>query len=449
VTARGEDLLAVCDEAVALAVREGADEAEACAGRGGSVDVVLQKNDVHMAKSAEAGAVGMRVFRGGRLGFSFSNRLDRESVAESVRAALGIAAASPPDPHNGLPEPEPLTYQSGLHDPAAASFGVARAVESALAMLREARSYDPRVTVDYGEFAARWGERAVANSKGVRAYEPSSAFQCAVLGMARDGDAVSSFDYQFDGSRSPGGVDPAAVARRFAENVVNSLGAVKGEAFRGRVLLAPKAAASIVCLPVEAAVSARAVQKGTSRFAGRLGEPVASPALTLLDDATLPGGLASASFDREGLPPAVLPVVERGVLRNYLYDSYSARVDGRRSNGHAGGGPADVPGISPTNMVMAAGDATVADMIAGIDRGILVTRFSGNVDPVSGDFSGVVKGGRAICRGRLEEPLCGTMIAGNAFDLLSGVLAVSAERESMPGALIGHVLLDGVDVSSA
>jgi PmbA protein len=302
--------------------------------------------------------------------------------------------------------------------------------------------------VDFGEFAGHWGERAISNSRGVRASEPSSAFHCAILGMARDGETVSSFDHQFDGAREAAQVDPVSLARRFAENVVNSLGAVKGESFRGPIILAPKAAAEVICYPIEAAVSARAVQKGTSRFCGRLGEPVASRVLTIVDDSALPGGLGSASFDREGIPSDVLPLIEGGVLRSYLYDTYSACVEGRRSNGHAGGGPADVPHVSTTNVVMAPGEVSLADMISGIELGVLVTRFSGNVDPVSGDFSGSVKGGRLIRRGELAEPLCGTMIAGNAFDLLPGVTAVSRERERMLGAVLGHVLLNDVVVSA-
>jgi PmbA protein len=441
-------LLDICDAAVAAAVRAGADEAEACGARVRSVDVQLQKNDVHIARSAAAAAIGIRVIKAGRLGFSFLNRLDEPSVRESIQAALGIAAAAPADPHNVLPDPVAIEYQGGLSDPAADSFGVDKAVESALVMLREARGYDARVTVDFGEFAGHWGERAISNSRGVRASEPSSAFHCAILGMARDGETVSSFDHQFDGAREAAQVDPVSLARRFAENVVNSLGAVKGESFRGPIILAPKAAAEVICYPIEAAVSARAVQKGTSRFCGRLGELVASRVLTIVDDSALPGGLGSASFDREGIPSDVLPLIESGVLRNYLYDTYSARVEGRRSNGHAGGGPADVPHVSTTNVVMAAGEVSLADMISGIELGVLVTRFSGNVDPVSGDFSGSVKGGRLIRRGELAEPLCGTMIAGNAFDLLPGVTAVSRERERMLGAVLGHVLLNDVVVSA-
>jgi PmbA protein len=281
----------------------------------------------------------------------------------------------------------------------------------------------------------------------VRAHEVSSLFYCYILGMAKEGEAVSAIDFQFDGARSVSGIDPESIARRFAENVIGSLGAVKGDSFRGPVILAPKATSEIIVGPVSASVSASAVQKEVSRFRGKLGERVASDVLTITDDATLADGFATTSFDREGIAPRVFPLIDKGVLANYLYDSYTARKDGRESNGHAGGGAADVPAVSTTNVVVTPGTASLDSMVSGIERGVLVTRFSGNTDPVSGDFSGVVKGGRMIRGGRLAEPLCGTMIAGNAFDLLPEVVAVSKESERVFSCVVPHVQLREVAVT--
>jgi len=154
------------------------------------------------------------------------------------------------------------------------------------------------------------------------------------------------------------------------------------------------------------------------------------------------------SFDREGLPPRVLPLIEGGVVRNFLYDSYTARREGRSSTGHAGGGAASVPSVAATNIVMAGGDVSVGEMIAGVDRGVLVTRFSGNTDHASGDFSGVVKGGHMIRGGKLAEPLSGTLIAGNIFDLLPSVSAISRETGRLFNVVAPHVRLDGVVVTS-
>jgi PmbA protein len=441
-------LLAICDSAVEKAIKAGADEAEAFAVQGKEVNVELQKNDIHIAKSMTSDGLGIRVFRNRSLGFAFVNNFDDAALGESVERAIGIATAAPPDEHNGLPEATPITPLPGLYHDEAGSFGTDRAVEKALSMLRAATDFDPRVSVDSGELAAQYGTKAIVSSRGVRAAETSSAFYCFIFGMAKEGDTVSSFDFQFDGSRSPSGFDPVSVATKFAENVVASLGAVKGESFKGPVVLAPKAASDIVLYPIEYSVQASSVQKETSKFCGRLGETVASELLTVVDDATLKDGFASTAFDREGIAPQVLPLIEKGVLRNFIYDSYTARKDERASTGHAGGGASSVPSISTTNVVFADGGDPLATIIAGVDRGILVTRFSGNVDPVSGDFSGSVKGGRMIRSGRLAEPLLGTMIAGNIFNLLTSISAISTERERLFSDVLPYIRLDGVTVTS-
>ncbi len=443
-----QELLTVCDRAVEKALAKGADEAEAFAVRGKSVTVDLQKNDLQIAKSMSGDGLGLRVFKSRSLGFAFVNNFVEESIDESVDRAIGIAKAAPPDEYNGLPEPTPIRPLDGIYNEEAETFGVDRAVEQALHMLRTAVEFDPRVSVDSGELAAQHGAKAIANSRGVRAEERSSSFYCYVFGMATEGDTVSSFDFQFDGSRSPTGFDPAAVARKFAGNVIASLGAVKGESFKGPVVLAPKAVANIVSHPIEFSIRASSVQKETSKLGGKLGKKIASELLTIVDDATLEDGFSSSAFDREGLAPQVLPIIEDGVLKNFIYDSYTARKEKRGSTGHAGGGAAAIPSISTTNVVFPEGTTSLEDIIAGVDKGILVTRFSGNVDPVSGDFSGSVKGGRMIRGGKLAEPLCGTMIAGNTFELLPAIVAVSKERERLFSDVLPYVRIDGVAVTS-
>ncbi len=441
------DLLAICDAAVDMAVSSGADEAEAYAVAGRQIDADLQKNDIQIAKSMGTDGLGLRIFRRGSMGFAYVNGFKEADARELVELALGIAATAPPDRYNGLPDPTPISQREGIFDSAMESYGVEHAVEDALAMLRAAREYDERVTIDGGGVAAGVGTKAIVSSRGVRAIETESSIYCYIMGMAKDGEAISSFDYQFDSARSASGIDPAAMARVFAAKVVDSLGAVKGESFNGTVILAPKAAADIVVYSIEHSVSASAIQKGTSRFCDLLGESVAGEILTVTDDAALPGGFATTSFDREGMAPVTLPLIENGVLKNYIYDSYTGRKDGRTSNGHAGGGASSVPSVSTTNVVVEAGESALDDMIAGTDRGVLVTRFSGNVDPVSGDFSGVVKGGHMIRGGKLAEPLSGIMIAGDIFDLLPNVTAISRETERIFSVVVPYMSFDGVAIT--
>ncbi len=443
-----DELLSTCDTVVGMALAAGADEAEAFAVTSHEVNAELQKNDIQVAKSMSGVGLGIRVFRGGSLGFSSVNSFGEGEIREAVDRAVAIATAAPADEHSGLPEAMEVTPVDGIYDVALEDYGVENAVEDALTMLREARGFDERVTIDSGGVEAGYGTKAIVNSRGVRQAEQSSLIMCYIMGMARDGETISSFDYQFDNSHNASGIKPAAVAREFAGKVVGSLGAVSGESFKGTVILAPKATTEIVVQPIEYSVLASTVQKGTSRFADKLGESVASEMISVTDDSRLPNGFSTMSFDREGLPPSVLPLIENGVLRNFLYDSYTARREGRASTGHAGGGSSSVPSVAATNVVMAGGAVSVEEMIAGVDRGVLVTRFSGNTDPASGDFSGVVKGGYMIRAGKLAEPLSGTLIAGNIFDLLPDVSVVSRETERLFDVLAPYVRLDGVSVTS-
>jgi PmbA protein len=442
-----DNLLELCEQAVGVALKAGADEAEAMCVHHSGIDVELSKNDIQIAKSATNDGLGIRVFRSGSLGFAYVNSFDAASVSDSVERAMGIAKGSPPDPHNGLPEPTPILPLEGLFDEGSADFNVTDAVKGALTMLETARAYDSRVSVDSGRLTGGAGEKAVWSSRGVRASERSSFFYCYLLGMARDGDSVSTMDFQFDGARSASGMDPGSIAIKLAENVVGSLGAVKGESFRGPVVLSPKAATDIVLGSVASAVDASSVQRGTSRFRDKLGEKVASDLITITDDASQKDGFATSSFDREGIAPEILPLIEEGRLVSLLYDSYTARKDGRASNGHAGGGAADVPSVSTSNIIVSAGTTSLEDMLSEIDKGVLVTRFSGNVDHVSGDFSGAVKGGRMIRGGRLSEPLCGTMIAGNVFDLLGRAVSLSADRERVFSCVVPYMHFDDVTVT--
>lgn len=443
-----KDIIAVCEEAVERALERGADEAEAYATSGKDVRVELQKNDIQIAKSMMGDGLGIRVFRGGGFGFAYVNSFGADALDESISRSLAIASASPPDTFNGLIDPAPVEALEGVYDERAPSYGVDDAVKHATTMLATARGRDRRVTVDGGGLTCAWATKAVVNSRGVRAAEKASIFFCFIMGMAVDGDSISSFDFQYDSSRRADGFDPVKVGTSFADNVIASLGAVKGESYTGTIVLAPKAAAEIVSNPIQTAVFASSVQKETSRLAGKIGEVVASPLLTIVDDATVADGFASTAFDREGRAPEVLPLIEKGILRNYLYDGYTARREGRSSNGHAGGGASSVPHVASTNVVMHPGETSLDDILAGVDRGLLVTRFSGNVDPVSGDFSGTVKGGRAIRSGKVAEPISGTMIAGNTFDLLPSISAVSSEREWLFGDLLPHIRMDGVVITS-
>jgi PmbA protein len=315
-------------------------------------------------------------------------------------------------------------------------------------MLEVATEVDKRVILGDAEFIATISERALANSEGVERDERSSVFTYFALATAREGELVSNFDFQFDASRSVAAIDVAPTTRRACENALGSLGATPGETFKGQVLLSPGAALFVLVSLIGFQADGMNVFRGMSRWGEKVGQRVASERITLIDDATVPGGVATSAFDREGVPHRRLPLIERGTLASLLHNSYSAHALGTASTGHAGGSPRVLPGTGPTNVEILPGEATKDELIGEIDRGLLVTRFSGNTNPVTGDFSGVAKGAFLIRNGKIDRPVAGTLIAGNAFEALQAISGLSQERDRVYNFTLPYVRMEGISVTA-
>ncbi|HWP35309.1 MAG TPA: metallopeptidase TldD-related protein, partial [Thermodesulfobacteriota bacterium] len=206
------------------------------------------------------------------------------------------------------------------------------------------------------------------------------------------------------------------------------LGARKIATTEAAVVFEPEAAASLL-RSVAAAVDGRAVYRGASFLAGRLGERVASPLVTVVDDGRLPGGLGSRPFDAEGTPTSRTVVIEEGILCAYLLDSYSARKLGLAPTGHASRGPGEPPHPAPTNFLLWPGpDAPPPEAILrSTPRGLYVTELSGfGVNLATGDYS---RGafGFWIEGGELAYPVAEVTIAGNLGRMLLDIDAVGRD----------------------
>lgn len=446
-------LLDLCELAVETAMRLGADEAEAFLTRGREISVRAEANEFKLATSHASDGLGIRVFSDRALGFASVNIFDEQKIEETVRMAVSLSKASPGDEHNVLPEPRPIERISGLYDEQAHEFGMEQAITRMEDMLAAARNYDSRVMIDSALVNAAIATHAVMNSKGIRAEEQRSLFSHFIMGMARDNEEVSSFNHRFDSTRRASELDVKTKALDFARSVVASLGATRGESFVGTIILSPDAVLELLIGPIIWAVNANNVQKGMSRWAGKTGKQVASSLFAIEDNGQLAGGACSASFDREGLPHTGLTIIQDGVLQSYLYNSYTARKEGRGSTGHASGGTRTVPGIGPTNLMIRPGQQSKEELIGDVERGILVTRFSSSPNPVSGDISGVVKGGLLIEHGRLTRPLIETMFSGNLFEFLSRLSGLSRETERLAfpqevGLVSPYIRIDDVAITA-
>jgi PmbA protein len=223
------------------------------------------------------------------------------------------------------------------------------------------------------------------------------------------------------------------MADRFVEKCTGALGAHKAESFRGTVVLSPEVVASFVLGNLFGVLSGKAVRTGRSPLAQRVGQKVADASFTLTEDGRLPEGVGSTAFDREGSPTRRNLLIEAGVLRGFLYDVYEARAAGAAPTGNARGGAASLPVITPCNVLLEPGATPYASLCREPERAVLVNRFSGSSNPITGEFSGVVKGGFLLRAGE-RIPIRETLIAGNLYDLLGAISGVSKEIHKLRGS---------------
>ena len=446
------ELLARCERLVERARALGADEAEACAAQWRSITVRFEKGDLKLAQVDQGTTLGLRVFREGRLGFSSTNQSGDRALEAAAADALALAKLAPPDAHNVLPDPRPVSAGAPLADATVADLPIERAVEIGVGFLDRCRAGDARISIDSAGVDVTSVSRAIATSRGTRGAESDAMASLNVFGMAIDGDDVGGFHYTGDSVRRLEDLEPVAeaCAREFSSVALGNLGARKAESYAGPVLFAPDAFLEVFVAPLVAGASAIAVQRGRSALAGKLGRPIGAGLLEVHDDPEDRSLSGAGAFDREGQPCRRYAIVEAGVLAGYLYNAYAAAVEGRVSTGHAAGTPRSVPGLGPHAVVVGPGNGgSRADLERALGRGLYVQRFSGTVDAASGDFSGVAKSARWVAGGAVAAPVRETLIAGNLFALLPRILALSSVSERCSGeARAPYALVDGVAVTA-
>lgn len=438
----------VCSFAVKEAEKSGAQYAEAYMTKNKESEVFIENNDLKQLKNHKNCGLGIRVFVDGSLGFSYVNILEREHIKDASIQAIKLARISPANKFNLMPKESKIKILEGMYDINAESFSLYDATKVAADMLIAAKSFDNRVSIDSGNFTSSVMTHALLNSNGVRAEETISSFSWSIMGMALNDKEVSNFDFKFGSSHNVKDIDVVSTGREFAKTIVNSFGARKIDSFRGKMLLTPSAATELIQDVIAYSINSYTVQKGASKFEGKIGKSISSDLLTLEDDATNINGLGSSSFDREGVPHIRNVIIENGILKKFIYNSYTANKDNTESTGNAGGSSKVPPIVSTTNIIIKPGKSKLEDLISEMDKGIIVNRFSGNINPVNGDFSGVVKGGHYIKKGNNEYPIKELMVAGNMFYALHDLIGISKERTVLADSILPFMLFDDISFTA-
>src|SRR5438093_2527690 len=440
----------LAQDIVRRAMNSGATAAECVIREGDEFSTLVRLGQVETLKESGSKAIGVRVFNGKRAASTYSSDFSREGLDRMLKSALELSRITSEDPYAGIPELEQLGSISGDLDlyyadvyslPGEERISYARRTEKA------ALDYDPRIkNSEGGSFDAATGHKVLANSHGFVGEYRRSYCSVAAVPIAQSEDGGMQRDYWFSVARSLSRLEPAEqVGRIAAQRTVRRLGARKAKTAQVPIVFDPMVANSILDHIFEG-VNGDSVYRGASFLAGKLGQKIAGDNVTVIDDGTMPGGFGTSPFDGEGVPTRRTVVIENGVLKSYLLNTYTAKKLGLQTTANASRGLAGTPGIGPGNYFLQPGTRTPQQLIADVQEGLYVTEFLGmGVNLVTGDYSRGASG-LWISGGELTYPVEEITVAGNLKDIFFNISDIANDLEFRGSVACPTIRIDGLTV---
>jgi PmbA protein len=468
--AAGPLLEQLVQEAVERAIRAGAADAEAVAYEGDEFSVNVRLGQVEQLTESGSRAMGLRVFFGAeggqRTASTSTSDLSPDGITRLVDGAVELARITGVDPFAGLPERGEfgqfdddlaLYFDDVYAIPPAERIEIARQCEAA------ALSFDTRVQNSSGaDFDASRSRRVMANSRGFTGDYRRSYCGFSVTPIAQDASGAMQRDHWYSSARTSRLLgSPEEVGRKAAERALRRLGARRVPTQQCPVIFPPEVARGLMGNLLHAA-DGDAIYRNASMFAGKLGEQVAGENITVVDDGTMVfdhtlkdgstlrvGGFGSSPFDGDGLPTRRTVVIERGVLKELMLNTYTARKLGMASTGKASRGLAGTPGIGGGNYFLEPGIESPESIIASVPNGLYVLSTMGfGVNIVTGDYSQGASG-LWIENGEIAFPVEEITIAGNLKDMFRNVSAIGNDLEFRGAGAVPTVRIEGLTIAGS
>jgi PmbA protein len=444
------DLRELAQDTIRIAMAGGATAAECVVREGDEFSTLVRMGQVETLKESGSKSIGVRVFNGQRTASTHSSDFSRQGLDRMVKSALELSRITSEDPFAGIPEASQLGSLSGDLDlyysdvyslPGQERIAYARRAEKA------ALEVDPRLkNSDGGSFDAATGHKILANSHGFVGEYRRSYCSVAAVPIAQAENGAMQRDYWFSVARTLGRLEsPEHVGRIAAERTLRRLGGRKVKTAQVPIIFDPLVATSILEHIFEG-VNGDSVYRGASFLAGKLGEKIAGDRVNIIDDGTMVGGFGTSPFDAEGIPTRRTVVVENGVFKSYLLNTYTAKKLGLQTTANASRGLAGTPGIGPGNYFLQPGTKTPQQIIGDIKEGLYVTEFLGHgANLVTGDYSRGASG-LWISGGELTFPVEEITVAGNLKEMFFNISEIGNDLEFRGAVASPTLRIDGLTV---
>jgi len=443
------EIVNIAEEILNKAFKKKPDSAEVFAIEESSISIEVKEQAVDSFQSAASRGLSLRILLGNKLGFSYTSDNSPPSIDRLIKEAFENAANNEVDADISFSKPSKEAYIKKLYDDKLKGIGEKEKIERCMRLERAARQYDKRIkNIRHASYEDSEYRRVLMNSNGVKSIYSDTVCSTSIMLVAEE-NGNSETGWEFDYNRFYDSLKTDEVGIEAARKAIDMLGAKKINTCRIPVILDPKVSCDFMGI-LSSSLSADSVQKGKSMLSDKLNSKVASPIINLIDDGTLEGGIGSAPMDGEGTAAGKTLLIEKGYLKAFLHNIYTANKWKTASTGNGvRGGFKGLPGVGITNLFIEKGNISMEDLIKGIDKGIHISEAMGvhTANPISGDFS-IGVAGHWIENGKFSFPVRGVVMAGNILELMKGVEAIADDlrffgRIGSPSIKISEAVISG------
>lgn len=435
------DMKMLIDKIFAEGKKQGIQDMEVFYSAGSSLSLKVFQKELDGYSLSESEGLGLRGMYNSKMGYSYTEKVDETSIDLLVKNIKENATVIDSDDEEYIFEGSKEYKKVDTFNPKLEEVEEAEKIKFVKQLEEEAFKIDNRIqSVETCVYGDGYGETIMSNTKGLYLHDKSNIAYTYVVVVAKENEDIKTgMAYRTGNDFSK--FNPKEIAEEAVKEALSMLGAKSVKSGDYPVVIRNNAAADLL-EAFEGIFSAENVQKNLSLLKGKLNEQIGSEKFTLVDDPFMEGGLASRSFDGEGVASKYKKVVDKGVLKTYFHNLKTAKKDGVETTGNASKSSyKSSVGIAPSNLYVEKGEKTLEEIISSMDKGILITELQGlhsGLNSVSGDFS-LAALGYEIKDGKIAKAVEQITVAGNYFELLKNIEETGSDLKfGLPGeAYIG------------